>query len=243
VKLRAFGILGAKHELLGALPSMSRPHVEIGPPGMVWGHDLYDVTRRAAEVAREARGRASIPLGAWLALLPWQRDQLLKRGIGLPRLAGAGQQESYRSLAASFAITSTIHAHQKLLGGTAQQAVLTMLETSWDGTSGIATLEIDSSTEATAGTAGTAPTVTQVRKFPAITAATTCSGNYTAEGTTYTAINLMLLPMPIAPLIVQYPLGRELETQPTAATNAKALLIRGSTTVNCNERSMVEFEE
>lgn len=266
MRRRAFGLLTAGHADLGRLPILQRLHVEVDVPGAVYGHDLLDVTTRAARTAsgqggelplgawlalreidrrdlfRKIVGR-TLPYGDWLTLLPEQRQRLRDLGLRLPVMAGGGQQESYRALGASFAITSTIHVHIKLLGGAAQQATLTMLEAGADGTTGIWTLELDTSTEATAGTAGTAPTATQVRRFPAVTASTTATGNFSAEGTTYTAINVVLLPMPTAPLIIQYPLGRELETQPTATTNGKALLMRGSTTVNCNMRGMEEFEE
>lgn len=243
MRLRPFGILTARHELLGRIPDLSRPHVEVDLPGAVYGTDLWDVTLRAAKARAEAGAEKVVPYSAWQKLTRWQREKLTREGFRLPMMAGAGQQESYRAVGASFAITSTIHLHLKILGGATQQGTWTMSEASFDGTSGIVTLEFDTSTEATAGTPGTAPATTQVRRYPAVTAVTATSGNYTAEGTTYTAINVLLLPLPIGPWIVQYPLGRELETQPAATTNGKALLMRGSTTVNCNMRGMIEFEE
>lgn len=230
------GVLVDDHPLLGRIPRLTKPHIELAPEGTFWGFSLKEI---ATKIASEG-----LPVPARTLALMDELDvrELLKRGAR-PGIAGAGQQESYRALGASFAITSTIHAHLKLLGGSGAQATLCMAEASFDGASGIATLELDSSTEASAGTAGSAPGVTQVRRYPAVTPVTTASGNYSAEGTTYTAINVALLPMPTSPLIVQYPLGRELETQPTATTNGKALLMRMSTTVNCNGRGMLEFEE
>lgn len=243
MRLRPFGILTARHALLGRIPDLARPHVEVDLPGAVYGTDLWDVTLRAAKVRAEAGSERVVPWSAWLGLSRDQRERLRREGFGLPVMAGAGQQESWRAVGPSFAITSTIHAHIKIAGGAAQQATWCMSEASFDGTSGIATLEFDTSTEATAGTVGTAPTVTQVRRYPSVTPGTTVTGNLSAEGTTYTAINVLLLPMPTAPWIIQYPLGRELETQPAATTIGKALLMRGSTTVNCNMRGMIEFEE
>jgi hypothetical protein len=240
---RGFGILTRKVPLLGWVPDLSRPHVELMTPGAIWGvgHPGSDGRFEIAE--RAAREGHIIRPSLAFTLTQWQRDSLRKRGARFA-MAGGGQQESYRALGASFAVTSTIHAHIKILGGAGSgQATFCMAECSYDGTSGIATLELDSSTEATAGTAGTAPTTTQVRRYPAVTPVTTVSGNYTAEGTAYTAINIVLLPMPTGPFVVQYPLGRELETQPTAATLGKALIMRGSVTVNCNQRGMIEFEE
>lgn len=243
MRLRPFGILTGRHALLGRIPDLSRPHVEVDLPGAVYGTDLWDVTQRAARLRAEAGTEKVVPFSAWQQLKHWQREKLWKEGFRLPALAGAGQQESYRSVGASFAVTATIHIHVKILGAAGAQATWTMSEASFDGTSGIATLEFDTSTEATAGTAGTAPSTTQIRRYPAVTAVTTVTGNFTAEGTTYTAINVLLLPLPTAPWVIQYPLGRELETQPAATTNGKALLMRGSTTVNCNMRGMIEFEE
>lgn len=240
---RGFAILTRKVPLLGRVPDLSRPHVELMTPGAAWGVGHPGSDGRF-DVALEA-ARSGFPLRPSLvaSLTGWQRDDLRRRGARFA-MAGGGQQESYRALGASLAITSTIHAHIKLLGGSSSgQATLTMAECSFDGTSGIATLELDLSTEATAGTAGTAPTTTQVRRYPAVTAITTVTGNFSAEGTSYTAINVVLLPLPTAPFVIQYPLGRELETQPTAATLGKALLMRGMATVNNNMRGMIEFEE
>lgn len=242
MKARAFGILTARHELLGRIPDLRRPHVELDLPGAVYGTDLWDVTRRAAKVAKDV-GRMVLPYSAWAGLAREERAKLLAEGFEYPVLAGAGQQESYRAVGASLAITATTKTHIKILGAATQQATWTMSEAGFDGTSGLATLEFDTSTEAGAGTAGTAPATTQVRRYPAVTALTAVTGNFTAEPTVLTAINVLLLPLPIAPWIVQYPLGRELETQPAATTNGKALVMRGTTTVNCNMRGMIEFEE
>lgn len=234
----SLGILVDDHPLLGRIPRVKRPEVVLLEEG-AWACARPEVMGMAERMLREGLG---VPASLWRLLRHDEAHSLVRRGALAP-LAGGGQQETYRAVGALFAITATIHTHMKILGGATQQATWTMAEVSFDGTSGLATLEYDTSTEASAGTAGTAPTMTQVRRFPAVTAVTTATGNFSAEGTTYTAINVLLIPMPTAPWIVQYPLGRELETQPTATTNGKALLVRASTTVNCNTRAMVELEE
>lgn len=116
---------------------------------------------------------------------------------------------------------------------------LTELAVSFDGTSSTAepvTVELCSSTQATAGTS-TSHTIVQVRG-PTRTVQATAARNYTAEPTTLTVIKRWLV-HPQTGLMVQFPLGRE----PEQVTTADGLCIRCTAPATVNVQAYIEFEE
>lgn len=116
---------------------------------------------------------------------------------------------------------------------------LVELGVSFDGVSATAepvTVELCSSTQATAGTS-TAHTPAQCRG-PTRTVQATAARNYTAEPTVLTVLKRWLV-HPQTGLIVQFPLGRE----PEQVTTADALCIRCTAPAGVNVQGYLEFEE
>lgn len=113
------------------------------------------------------------------------------------------------------------------------------LSVSFDGTSGTAepvTVELCSSTQATAGTS-TSQTPVQCRG-PTRTVQASGARNYTAEPTVLTVLKRWLV-HPQTGLIIQFPLGRE----PEQVTTADALCIRCTAPATVNAQGYIEFEE
>lgn len=116
---------------------------------------------------------------------------------------------------------------------------ITEMAVSFDGVSSTAepvTVELCSSTQATAGTS-TAHTIVQTRG-PTRTVQATAARNYTAEPTTLTVIKRWLV-HPQTGLFVQFPLGRE----PEQVTTADGLCIRCTAPATVNVQAYMEFEE
>lgn len=116
---------------------------------------------------------------------------------------------------------------------------ITEMAVSFDGTSSTAepvTVELCSSTQATAGTS-TSHTIVQTRG-PTRTVQATAARNYTAEPTTLTVIKRWLV-HPQTGLFVQFPLGRE----PEQVTTADGLCIRCTAPATVNVQAYMEFEE
>lgn len=113
------------------------------------------------------------------------------------------------------------------------------MSVSFDGTSATAepvTVELCSSTQATAGT-NTSHTIVQSRG-PTRTVQATAARNYTAEPTTLTVIKQWLV-HPQTGITVQFPLGRE----PEQVVTADAICIRCTAPAGVNARAHLEFEE
>lgn len=113
------------------------------------------------------------------------------------------------------------------------------LSVSFDGTSGTAepvTVELCSSTQATAGTS-TSQTPVQCRG-PTRTVQATGARNYTAEPTVLTVLKRWLV-HPQTGLVIQFPLGRE----PEQVTTADAMCIRCTAPATVNAQAYIEFEE
>ena len=116
---------------------------------------------------------------------------------------------------------------------------ITEMAVSFDGVSSTAepvTVELCSSTQATAGTS-TSHTIVQTRG-PTRTVQATAARNYTAEPTTLTVIKRWLV-HPQTGLFVQFPLGRE----PEQVTTADGLCIRCTAPATVNVQAYMEFEE
>jgi hypothetical protein len=113
------------------------------------------------------------------------------------------------------------------------------LSVSFDGTSASnepVTIELMSSTEATAGTAS-GHTIAQVGGVPA-TPSATAKRNYTVEPTVLTTLARWLV-HPQAGIVLQWPLGRE----PEQATASDALVVRVTAPANVNAQGYLWFEE
>jgi hypothetical protein len=116
---------------------------------------------------------------------------------------------------------------------------LTEFSVSFDGTTAGAepvTIELCSSTQATAGTS-TSHTILQVAGAPR-TVQATAARNYTAEPTVLTTLARWLV-HPQAGLVIQWPLGRE----PQQNTTADALCIRCTAPAAVNCQGYIWFEE
>lgn len=110
---------------------------------------------------------------------------------------------------------------------------------SFDGVSGTAepvTVELCSSTQATAGTS-TSQTPVQCRG-PTRTVQATGARNYTAEPTVLTVLKRWLV-HPQTGMVIQFPLGRE----PEQTVTADALCIRCTAPATVNAAGYIEFEE
>lgn len=110
---------------------------------------------------------------------------------------------------------------------------------SFDGVSATAepvTVELCSSTQATAGTS-TAHTIAQCRGSTR-TVQATGARNYTAEPTALTVLKRWLV-HPQTGLMVQFPLGRE----PEQVVTADALCLRCTAPAAVNVQGYMEFEE
>lgn len=126
-------------------------------------------------------------------------------------------------------------------GITAANSLLRLTEfgVSFDGVSATAepvTVELCSSTQATAGTS-TSHTIAQCRG-PTRTVQATGARNYTAEPTVLTVLKRWLA-HPQTGLVIQFPLGRE----PEQVTGGRALCLRCTAPANVNVQGYMEFEE
>lgn len=244
MKRRAFGLLVDDHPLAGRIPRIHRPVMLLQPPGAICGVGARDLATRAA------REGLRVPARAWLRLSGAERDELWHRGAR-PAIEGAGTDRGYRALGALFALATGAKTHVYILSSVTagqQDFTITFLEASCDGTTGAWTVTNEGSTHAGAGTAGTAPTVTQMRTYP-VTASSTVTGglvggNYTAEPSALQTFGAAILPLPTAPFLVQYPLGREIEANNTASAVMRAVAHRGVVSTGTpNMRSCIEFTE
>lgn len=116
---------------------------------------------------------------------------------------------------------------------------LTEISACFDGTSAIAepvTVELCSSTEATAGTA-TSHTIQQT-SGPVRAALATAKRNFTAEPTSLVTLKRWLV-HPQSGLVVQFPLGRE----PMQTTTADALVLRCTAPAAVNFQGYLEWKE
>jgi hypothetical protein len=109
----------------------------------------------------------------------------------------------------------------------------------FDGISGTAepvTVELCSSTEATAGTA-TSHTIAQTGGVPR-TAQASGKRNFTVEPTVLTVLKRWLV-HPQSGMVLQFPLGRE----PMQTTTSDALVLRCTAPAAVNAQGYLEFEE
>jgi hypothetical protein len=127
--------------------------------------------------------------------------------------------------------------------GTNNQPAITELGVSCDGASGTLLIELGLLTAATAGTGTASLAPQQVRGWPPSPSQLTYGFNYTVEPTAYTVIaRQWLVPMPMGPLVMQFPLGREPTGIITAATAGKIIGVRLTSSIGANARVLVEHE-
>jgi hypothetical protein len=104
-----------------------------------------------------------------------------------------------------------------------------------------ALVELVSSTQAGAGTPTGTPTVTQVRGRVTGGEPPTASGRYSAEPTTLVRHKAWYVPQFMGSLVMQFPLGREPETDDSGGT-IKAYGIRVNVSANVNVMCYLETE-
>lgn len=147
---------------------------------------------------------------------------------------------------AAFAVGSTAKTILNLIAGSSNPPVITEFGISFDSTSvgSPVLLELCTSTQGAAGTPGTIGTVKMVRGYPSYSPVTTAAGQYSAEPTTLTPVKQWLIQPYGGLLVIQYPLGREVQGQITAATDSKGLAWRVSIPAGAtNARAYIEWEE
>ena len=148
---------------------------------------------------------------------------------------------------AAFAVTSGAKTLMLLSApAAAAPPVLVEFGISFDGVTASAVpalVELCTSTNATAGTAGSVGTTNQIRGYPAVTAGSTVTGQYSAEPTVLNPVKQWLVPAFMGSLTIQFPLGREPFLLGTASTIMKGLAIRVSAPAAVNTRAYLEWDE
>lgn len=104
-----------------------------------------------------------------------------------------------------------------------------------------ASVDLVLSTQGAAGTSGSAPVIQQVRGRASSGSAPTGGGNYTAEPTTLTVVRTYYVPQLMGSLIVQFPLGRELEIDASGGTY-KGIGLRINVSGSVNIKGYLEVE-
>lgn len=135
-----------------------------------------------------------------------------------------------------FAAPAAVHTFLLALAPAGHGLALTEFAISFDGITATAVpvlVEVVTSTQAGAGTSGVTPTITQVRGRATAGQAPTGGGNYTVEPTTLVSVSRYYVPSFMGLLIVQFPLGREIETDSSGGTiRGVGLRITPPATVN-----------
>ena len=143
-----------------------------------------------------------------------------------------------------FAATAGAKTFMMAIAPAGHGLALTEFAISMDGVTSTAVpalVEIVTSTQATAGTSGVTPTITQVRGRATGGSAPTGGGNYTAEPTALVSVGRFYVPQYMGLLIVQFPLGREIECDASGGT-IKALGLRITVTAGVNVVGHMEVE-
>lgn len=129
------------------------------------------------------------------------------------------------------------------ISGANDAGLLTQFSASFDGVTASAVpvlVEPCFSTQGAAGTPGTSPTPTLLRGKGA--AGSTAGVDYSAEPTTLTPYDHMLLTPNGGLLVIQFPLGQEAQADLSGGTN-KAHAIRFNAPANVNCRAAARWEE
>ena len=104
-----------------------------------------------------------------------------------------------------------------------------------------ALVEICQSTQAGAGTSAEAATIVQVRGRLTSGSAPTSGTRYTAEPTTLSVVRTFYVAQYMGVLVLQLPLGRELECDSSGGT-IKAIAMRINVSANVNAKAYMEVE-
>ncbi len=150
----------------------------------------------------------------------------------------------YTIVAGAALVAATAKTAVNLITGAGSPGVITELGVSFDGVSSSAVpvlVELCSSTQGAAGTS-TALTPLQVRGFPPSASVSTAGVNYTVEPTTLVVTRHWYV-SPTSGMILQFPLGREVEGLITAATAGKGWALRLTAPAIVNYKAYYEFEE
>jgi hypothetical protein len=131
-----------------------------------------------------------------------------------------------------------------IIAGANRQAILVEISNSFDGVTASAVpvlVELVGSTQATAGTPGTSPTPTLIRGLGA--ALSTAAESYSAEPTVLTQLKQWLVTPNGGLVVVQFPLGREPQTNLSGSATLLAMGLRDNAPAAVNARAYIEFEE
>ena len=147
-------------------------------------------------------------------------------------------------LEAAFAATAGAKTALMVIPGANSGILVVEFGISFDGVTASAVpalVELVSSTQAGAGTGTGTPTVTQVRGRVTGGEAPTATGRYSAEPTTLVRHKAWYVTPNNGILVVQFPLGREPETDDSGGT-IKAYGIRVNVSANVNVMCYMETE-
>lgn len=134
----------------------------------------------------------------------------------------------YVALASAFALSTSAKTAVNIIPGATLPITLVEIGVSVDVGTGRCFVELFESTQAGAGTAGASSGAKQIRGFVAgdTTGPLATYGlKYTAEPTTLTVLKSWRFPCP-GPFVIQFPLGREVQSLVSGSTKYKALGIR-----------------
>jgi hypothetical protein len=104
-----------------------------------------------------------------------------------------------------------------------------------------ASVDVVISTQAGAGTSGSSPVIQQVRGRSSSGSAPTGGGNYTGEPTVLTVVRTFYVPQLMGIMSIQFPLGREIETDSSGGT-IKAVGLRINVSAAVNVKGYLEVE-
>lgn len=176
---------------------------------------------------------------------PSMQQVIEANGGRLPRIAGG----AIPGLAGVFTFPLAKYKAAKtalfLQSDTNTGFTITELSVSSTGTSGFLLIELLAATNAGAGSA-TEITPQKVRGREGEAIRAKGFGTFTAEPTVYATnpIRVWQIPLPTAPFILQYPLGRETGTVTTTAANSGSRIgLRLEASVEVEVRGYVEIEE
>ena len=150
----------------------------------------------------------------------------------------------YTVVAGAALVAATAKTAINLIAGATTQPIITEFGVSFDGVSSTAVPELVELCTSTQGAAGTSTAFTplQIRNWPPAAAICTAGVNYTAEPTTLVVVKHWYVP-PTSGMVLQFPLGREIEGIITAATAGKGWALRLTAPAIVNYKAYFEFEE
>ena len=146
--------------------------------------------------------------------------------------------------AATALVAATAKTLVNIIAGANRQCIFCEVSNSFDGVTASAVpvlVELVESTQAGAGTPGTSPTPRLIRGLGAALA--TAAESYSAEPTVLTQAKQWLVTPNGGLLVVQFPLGREPQTNVSGSATILAMGLRDTAPAIVNARAYIEFEE